>query len=88
MYAITSSIVDGSDIYIDGKIAGSNPDCKGSMENLEPIYLGKRYDDTRFFGDSDPDSGLLDDVRFYGHALSPEEAVWLAGLTESFDKPF
>ena len=89
MHAITSSAVEGSTVYIDGKAAGTNPG-KSSMTNLvdKPIYIGSRDDGTRFFGDHDPDSGLLDDVRFYGSALSPEEIAWLAGWTEPFDKPF
>jgi len=32
--------------------------------------------------------GLMDDVRIYDRALTPEEAAWLASLTEPFDKPF
>lgn len=89
MHAVTSSAVDGCTVYIDGKAADTNPECKGSMTNLdEPIYLGSRWDDTRFFGDLDPDSGLLDDVRFYGTVLSPAEVAWLAGWTAPFDEPF
>lgn len=89
MYSITLSAVDGYTVYIDGKIASENPDYKGAMVNLvNPIRLGNRFDDTRFFGDLDPDSGLLDDVRLYERALSPEEIAWLGGWTEPFDKPF
>jgi hypothetical protein len=32
--------------------------------------------------------GLMDDVRIYDRALTPEEAAWLAGWTMPFDKPF
>lgn len=89
MYAITSSASDGGAIYIDGKVSGTEPTYKGNMVNLtNPIRLGNRYDDTRYFGDLDPDSGLLDDVRLYDRALSEEEIAWLAGWTEPFDKPF
>jgi hypothetical protein len=32
--------------------------------------------------------GLIDDVRIYDRALTPEEIAWLAGRIELFDKPF
>jgi len=32
--------------------------------------------------------GLMDDVRIYDRALTPEEAAGLAGRTMPFDKPF
>ena len=33
-------------------------------------------------------TGLVDDVRIYDRVLSPEEVVWLAGVTAPFSKPF
>ncbi len=47
------------------------------------VTIGYRpsQDDRGFQGD-------LDDVRMYDRVLSPEEAAWLAGRIEPFDKPF
>jgi hypothetical protein len=33
-------------------------------------------------------TGLVDDARIYDRVLSPEEIVWLAGITAPFSKPF
>ena len=33
-------------------------------------------------------TGLIDEVRMYDRALSPEEITWLVGMTLPFDKPF
>jgi len=77
MYAITSSALDGGVIYIDGKVMNTNPSYKGDMVNLfDKINLGRRGfqgEATRYFGSSDPEDGLLDDVRIYACALTAEE---------------
>jgi len=77
MYAITSSAVDGGAIYIDGKVMNTNPNYKSDMVNLfDKINLGRRGfqgEATRYFGSSDPEDGLLDDVRIYDHTLTAEE---------------
>jgi hypothetical protein len=79
MYAITSSAVDGGTIYIDGKVMSTNPNYKGDMVNLlDKINLGRRGyqgEASRYFGSSDSDDGLLDDVRIYDRALTAEEVT-------------
>jgi hypothetical protein len=79
MYAITSSSVDGGTIYIDGKVMSSSPSYRSDMVNLvDKINLGRRGfegEASRYFGSSDPEDGLMDDVRIYNHALTAEEVT-------------
>ncbi len=77
MYTISSSAVDGGTIYIDGKVANSNPSYKGDMVNLrDKINFGRRGfegEASRYFGSPDPEDGLIDDIRIYARALTAEE---------------
>jgi hypothetical protein len=79
MYTITSSAMDGGTIYIDGKVMNTNPNYRGDLVNLvDKINIGRRAFDNdvgRYFGSTDPDDGLLDDLRIYDHALSAEEVA-------------
>ncbi len=70
-------------LYVDGvKQAGEAAVELADSGNYAQI--GKQYSDRDYrYWD-----GTIDDVRIYDRALTPEEAAWLAGRTEPFDKPF
>ena len=75
MYAITYSSDDGVKIYIDGNPAGSYSDIKGSsFDPTTYIFVGGRCDLNvdRFYGNPTENDGLLDDLRIYDYALSPD----------------
>jgi hypothetical protein len=70
--------VDG----IDNTRPGTSPNTFNLTANYD-VAIGRRYDrDERWL------SSLVDDVRIYYRALTPEEIAWLAGRTKPFDKPF
>jgi hypothetical protein len=72
-------------VYIDGR-EDSEEATDTDMFDLVPewdVTIGYRpSQQDRFF------NGQIDDVRIYDQVLSPEEAAWLAGRTQPFDKPF
>ncbi|MHC4630127.1 MAG: LamG-like jellyroll fold domain-containing protein, partial [Planctomycetota bacterium] len=72
-------------LYIDGiddTRASTDPDAFNLTADQD-VRIGSRpSNNDRFF------MGLIDDVRIYDRALTPEEIAWLAGRTEPFDKPF
>ncbi len=72
-------------LYVDG-IDDTRPATDPDAFNLtaeQDVRIGSRpAGNDRFF------MGLLDDVRIYDRALTPEEIAWLAGRTKPFDKPF
>ncbi|RPJ23497.1 MAG: LamG domain-containing protein, partial [Planctomycetaceae bacterium] len=91
MYTITSSAVDGGTLYSDGKVLNSNPSYKGDMVNLrDKINLGRRGfegEASRYFGSSDPEDGLIDDVRIYARALTAEEVgIVMTGARLAFPR--
>ncbi|UCC99979.1 MAG: discoidin domain-containing protein [Phycisphaerales bacterium] len=72
-------------IYVDGQDdtrESTDPDVFNILADWD-VTIGYRptRSDRGFLGE-------LDDVRIYDRALSPEEAAWLAGRTQPFDKPF
>jgi hypothetical protein len=72
-------------LYVDG-IDDTRPSEDPEAFNLtadQDVRIGSRpASNDRFF------FGLIDDVRIYDRALTPEEIAWLAGRTKQFDKPF
>ena len=73
MYVITVSQTVGAHIYIDTVEVKSDSNFKGASFNpTTDIYISARedLDGNRFYGNSDPNEGLLDDYRFYSTALS------------------
>jgi len=73
---------DGASVnlYGDGQLAGTA--AADNVNTPGPVHMGKRADNDSSF------EGLIDDVRIYDVALSPEEILWLAGRTEAIHKPF
>jgi len=72
-------------LYVDGlddTRATTDPDAFNLTADQD-VRIGSRpSNNDRFF------MGLIDDVRIYDRALTPEEIAWLAGRTKPFDKPF
>jgi len=64
-------------IYIDGKPAGASPAVAPADMGGGNIYIGAEQCCTKWYF-----NGLLDDVRLYGRALSPEEIATLAGAAD------
>ncbi|MHC4631966.1 MAG: LamG domain-containing protein [Planctomycetota bacterium] len=72
-------------LYVDGiddTRATQDPDAFDLTADQD-VRIGSRpASNDRFF------MGMIDDVRIYDRELTQEEIAWLAGRTESFDKPF
>jgi hypothetical protein len=72
-------------LYVDG-IDDTRASTDLDAFNLtadQDVRIGSRpASNDRFF------MGLIDDVRIYDRALTPEGIAWLAGRTKPFDKPF
>ncbi|MBA7671865.1 hypothetical protein ES703_80031 [subsurface metagenome] len=72
-------------LYVDGiddTRATKDPDAFNLTADQD-VRIGSRpASNDRFF------MGLIDDIRIYDRALTPEEIAWLAGRAEPFDKPF
>jgi len=67
---------------IDDTRPSTDPDAFNLTADLD-VSIGRRpAGNDRFF------MGQIDDVRIYDRVLSPEEAAWLAGRRQPFDKPF
>jgi hypothetical protein len=60
--------------YGDGSFIGS---LAGVLNTMDNVQMGKRADDNNRF------SGLIDEVRIYGRALSLDEVAYLAGKTHA-----
>jgi len=76
MYTITVSSVDGATVYIDDESVLTNGGIKGASFNpATDLYLGARQDlnPDRHYGSPAADDGLLDDVRLYNYALTPDD---------------
>jgi len=76
MYTITVSSVDGATVYIDDESVLTNSAIKGASFNPgTALYLGVREDlnPDRHYGSPAADDGLLDDVRLYNYALTPDD---------------
>ena len=76
MYTITVSSVDGATVYIDDESVLTNSAIKGASFNPgTALYLGAREDlnPDRHYGSPAADDGLLDDVRLYNYALTPDD---------------
>jgi hypothetical protein len=72
-------------IYVDGQ--------DNTMESIDPdpFNIAADWDVTIGYRPSQSDRffmGQIDDVRIYDRMLSQKEIAWLAGRTQSFDKPF
>jgi len=84
--ASNSTYNNGVNLYLDGFFdtrTNTDADPFHPVANFDVIF-GQRYDQSssRWF------TGSIDDVRIYDRVLTPEEAAWLGGRTEPFDKPF
>lgn len=69
-----SSKAAGAKIYVDGKlreVEAEKDQLKDSFANDEPVRIGSRSGESQFKGE-------IDDVRFYDHALSAEDARLIA----------
>jgi hypothetical protein len=64
---------DGStvNLYGDGRLV--NTDSVGNVNTPGPVHVGRRQDNDNYF------EGLIDDLRIYDTALTPEEIAWIAG---------
>ncbi len=72
-------------LYVDGidDTRGTEDPEALNLTADQDVRIGSRPSgNDRFF------MGLIDDVRIYDRALTPEEVAWLAGRTKPFDKPF
>jgi hypothetical protein len=72
-------------LYVDGiddTRATTDPDAFNLTADQDVRIGSRAASNDRFF------MGLIDDVRIYDRALTPEEIAWLAGRAEPFDKPF
>ncbi|MCP4710937.1 MAG: hypothetical protein GY869_20125 [Planctomycetes bacterium] len=80
MYILTLSSIEGGRVYIDGQTVGTNGNLKGaSFDPDTDIYLGGREDlnPYRFFGNSDINDGLLDELRLYRSFLSSADVNYI-----------
>ncbi|MCP4708394.1 MAG: LamG domain-containing protein, partial [Planctomycetes bacterium] len=72
MYTLTLSASEGGRVYIDGHSVGADTNLTGSsFDPATEIYLGGREDlnANRFYGNTDIDDGLMDEVRLYSSCL-------------------
>ncbi|MHC4500820.1 MAG: LamG-like jellyroll fold domain-containing protein, partial [Planctomycetota bacterium] len=69
--AVRTNSTDG-EIYVDGSLAGSGSGGVKSLENV-PVVIGRWNGGGLYF------NGIIDDVRIYDRALSPEEIQQLYG---------
>ncbi|MCH7921333.1 MAG: LamG domain-containing protein, partial [Planctomycetes bacterium] len=73
-------------VYVNGSVDVAIDDGGTVANATQNTYIGARSNS----GNTGPEaffSGLLDDVRIYGRALSLEEVASLAGRTVPFDRP-
>jgi len=78
-YTLTISPTEGIGVYIDGDLKTKDISLKGTGYHPGAgLYFGGRsdLDSNRFFGSASNNDGLLDDIRIYDQALSPEEIRW------------
>ena len=76
---------ENTKLYVDGfeDSTFSGADATYNLIAEHDVRIGMSGpQDGRYF------PGALDEVRIYDRALSTSEILWLAGKTESFDKPF
>ncbi len=82
---VVGVVNDGtSSLYVDG-VKQVQEGVVDLTDSGGIAYIGKQYGDDsshRYW------NGLIDDVRIYDRALTPEEVAGLAGRTAPFDKPF
>ena len=74
-------------VYVDGFLVGTETPS-GNPAGQVRWSIGQEWDSANNTSPSDFYTGLVDDVRIYNYALSHAETAWLAGRTESFEKPF
>jgi hypothetical protein len=87
MFGVTGGnpfVNDGSDITFPPAV---NDDLWHLLTYVRDGSQGYVYVDGAL-RPSDFYNGEVDDARFYDYPLSEGEVGWLAGRTESFDKPF
>jgi hypothetical protein len=71
-------------VYADGFLRGTySPNF--SLDSVTRWSIGQEWD---IATPSDFYTGAVDDARIYDYSLSAGEVAWLAGKTQSFDKPF
>jgi hypothetical protein len=73
---------EGMKLYVDGVLVGSNPYAGGLIGNREAIVIGgSNADNCHPSGDlsklkiTEPFDGYIDEVAFYGVALTPEQVA-------------
>ncbi|MCF7975243.1 MAG: discoidin domain-containing protein [Phycisphaerae bacterium] len=69
-------------VYMDGLLYGSAAPSADPIAGIDRFFIGAGD------GAVSPYMGLMDDFQMYDRALSPEEILWLAGVTTPIDKPF
>jgi len=69
---------DGSTVSLFGDGLLVNTDTVSNVDTPGPVHMGKRQDNDNAF------EGLVDDVRIYDTALTPEEIAWIAGKRTPF----
>ncbi|MCF7973606.1 MAG: discoidin domain-containing protein [Phycisphaerae bacterium] len=83
-YAMT---YDGTTVayFLDGMAMDSDP-ALSNVQDLsasgDRVHIGSRVTQTSSF------PGSVDDAVIFNRALSAEEILWLAGITQPIDKPF
>jgi len=67
-------------IYVNGVLKNSNSDYSGTLQTGGNAYIGTQCDITNYF------NGLIDDVRIYNYARTPEQirTDYNAGLSTHF----
>jgi len=69
-------------IYLDGRLYASGSGSADPIAGVDRFFIGA--------GDAGVSQylGLIDEFQLFNRALSPEEALWLAGVTSPIHKPF
>ena len=69
-------------MYVNGDLAGTEPNTVGFTQALPRLTLGVLKHDSlsRYF------PGAIDDVHLYNRVLSQAEIAWLAGRRTAFDR--
>lgn len=86
LIAVTLDNTDGLKVLVDGVVEDHKPAYLGTAA-LDPagaINLGRRVDNSRYYGGTDLDSGLIDEVAVFDYALSESQvlAIYNVGVPE------
>ena len=69
--------------YLNGWLIHENTNSNPApLTAQSPLWIGGGQGVPEYY------PGLIDEVSIFNRALSPEEVLWLAGVTQAVHKPF